>query len=157
MNLTYKMRNRLLKLAVALSACWMALSWIVGWTAVQAAEQTKTPAQVSETKQAPPAPVAIPASEIIPRAEQALRTLQETMFQIAADSEAVLNSIQRDIAVFAGKSDRRWQDETEMISKLRSLQRLGDVLREADAVRGLIRDFSQTRHVRHRAIAFTCL
>lgn len=154
MNLKYKMRNRLLKLAVALSACWMALSWVVGWTAVQAAEQTKTPAQVSETKQAPPA---IPASEIIPRAEQALRTLQETRFQIAADSEAVLNSIQRDIAVFAEKSDRRWQDETEMISKLRSLQRLSDVLREADAVRGLIRDFSQTRHVRHRAIAFTCL
>ena len=119
-----KTRSWMLKLTAGVIACWIVLSWIVGWTAVQAAEQTKTPAQVSETEQAPPAPAAIPASEIIPRAEQTLRTLQETRFQIAADSEAVLNSIQRDIAAFAEKSDRRWQDETEMITKLRSLQRL---------------------------------
>ena len=124
-----KTRSWMLKLTAGVIACWIVLSWIVGGTAVQAAEQTKTPAQVSETEQAPPAPAAIPASEIIPRAEQTLRTLQETRFQIAADSEAVLNSIQRDIAAFAEKSDRRWQDETEMITKLRSLQRLNDVLR----------------------------
>ena len=124
-----KTRSWMLKLTAGVIACSIVLSWVVGWTAVRAAEQTKTLAQVSETKQAPPAPVAIPASEIIPRAEQTLRTLQETRFQIAADSEAVLNSIQRDIAAFAEKSDRRWQDETEMITKLRSLQRLNDVLR----------------------------
>ena len=125
-----KTRSWMLKLTAGVIACWIVLSWIVGGTAVQAAEQTKTPAQVSETKQAPPAPVAIPASEIIPRSEQTLRTLQEIRFQIAADSEAVLNSIQRDIVAFAAKSDRRWQGEAGMISGLRSLQRLNDVLRE---------------------------
>jgi small-conductance mechanosensitive channel len=44
----------------------------------------------------------------------------------------VLNSVQKDIAAFAEKSDRRWQDEREMISKSRSLQRLNDVLRECN-------------------------
>ena len=130
MNLKYKMRSRLLKLTVFPGACWIVLLWLVGWTVVQAAEQPKTPAPASETKQAPPVPVAIPASEIIPRSEQTLRALQEIRFQVAADSEAALNSIQKDIVASAEKSDRRWQDERETIGKLRSLQRLNDVLRE---------------------------
>jgi small-conductance mechanosensitive channel len=96
----------------------------------RAAEQPKTPTPTSETKQAPPAPVAIPASEVIPRGEQTLRSLQETRFQLAADSDAALNSIQTEIAAFAEKSDQRWQGEAEMIRGLRSLQRLNDILRE---------------------------
>ena len=106
------------------------LLWLVTWTAVQAAEQPKTLPQTSEPKQAPVAPVAITASEIIPRAEQTLRSLQETRFHIEADSDAVLNSIQRDIAAFAEKSDLRWQGEAEMLSKSYSLQRLNDVLKQ---------------------------
>ncbi|HEX9144372.1 MAG TPA: hypothetical protein VGA09_08880, partial [Candidatus Binatia bacterium] len=130
MNPEYKRPSRLSKLTRGLIGRCIVLLWLVGWTAVQAAEQAKTPAQAAETKQAPPVPVAIPASEIIPRAEQTLRTLQEIRFQVVADSEAALNSIQNDIAAFAEKSDRRWQDETETITKLRSLQRLNDVLRQ---------------------------
>src|SRR5262249_57037207 len=69
------------------------------------------------------------ASESIPRAEQTLKSLQETRFQLAVDSDAVLNSLQKDIAAFAEKSDRRWQGEAEMLGKLRSLQRLSDIQR----------------------------
>ena len=103
---------------------------LVGWTAIQAAEPLKSPPQAGETKKAPPAPVAIPSSEIIPRAEQALKTLQEIRVQIAADSDAELNSMEREMAVFAERSDRRWQAETESITEVRSLQRLNDLLRE---------------------------
>jgi small-conductance mechanosensitive channel len=106
------------------------LSWSFDPTSARAAEQPKAPPQASEIKQAPPAPVAIPAAEIIPRAEQTLRALQETRFQIAADSDAALNALQSDIAAFAERSDRRWQDEAEVISELRSLQWLNDILRQ---------------------------
>ena len=106
------------------------LLWLVTWTAVQAAEQPKNLPQTSEPKQAPVAPVAITASEIIPRAEQTLRSLQETRFHLEADSDTVLNSIQRDIAAFAEKSDLRWQGEAEMLSKSYSLQRLNDVQKQ---------------------------
>ena len=119
----------MLKLTAGIIACGIVLSWFAGLTTVQAAEQAKPPPQASETKQAPPAPVAIPASEIIPRSEQTLRSLQETRFQIAADTDSALASMQSDIAAFAEKSDRRWQVEAGMISKLHSLQRLNDVLR----------------------------
>jgi small-conductance mechanosensitive channel len=130
MNPEHKRRSHFLKLTFGLIGWWIILSWSFGWMWVQAAEQPKAPAQASEAKQAPVAPVAITASEIIPRAEQTLRSLQEIRFQVAADSDAVLNSLQRDIAAFAEKSNRRWQDEAEMISGLRSFQRLNDVLRE---------------------------
>src|SRR5215470_792249 len=129
METKHKGRSHLFKPTVGLLGWWMVLSWLVSWTWVQAAEPPKAPAQASETKQAPVAPVAITASEIIPRAEQTFRSLQETRYQLAVDS-AVLNSMQKDIAAFAEKSDRRWEGEAEMLSKLRSLQRLNDVLRE---------------------------
>lgn len=103
---------------------------LAGLTTAFAAEQPKPPPQASESKQALPTPVAIPASEIIPRAEQALRSLQETRYQIAADTDSALASIQRDIAAFAEKSGRRWQVEAGMIGNLHSLQRLNDFLRE---------------------------
>src|SRR5215471_10926733 len=126
----YEKPGRLLKLSAGLIGWWMVLSWSLGCPWVQAAEPAKTPAQASETKQAPVAPVAITASEIIPRAEQTFKSLQETRYQLAVDSDAALNSLKKDIAAFAEKSDRRWQSEAEMLGKLRSLQRLNDVLRE---------------------------
>jgi hypothetical protein len=130
MKLEYKRRSRLLKLTVGLIGWWIILSWSFGWMWIQAAEQSKAPAQAIETKQALRAPVALTASEIIPRAEQTLRSLQETKFNLAVDSDDVLNSLQKDIAAFAEKSDRRWQGEAEMLSKLRSLKRLNDILRD---------------------------
>jgi potassium-dependent mechanosensitive channel len=126
---TRRAHFELLKLSVALIVWSSAFLWSWGWTGVRAAEPPKPLPQASETKQAPPAPVAIPASEIIPRSEQTLRSLQETRFQIAADTDSVLASIQSDIAAFAEKSDRRWQGEAGTISQLRSLQRLNDILR----------------------------
>jgi potassium efflux system protein len=125
-----KRRSWMLKLTAGIIACAIVLSWFAGLATVQAAESPKPPPQASETKQAPPAPVAIPASEIIPRSEQILRSLQETRFQIAADTDSALASIQREITAFAEKSDRRWQGQAGMIRQLRSLQRLNDVLRE---------------------------
>jgi small-conductance mechanosensitive channel len=118
-----------LKVAAGLVAC-ITLLWGAGPRASRAAEPPNTSPQTTEVKKAPPAPIAIPASEIIPRSEQTLRALQEIRFQVAADSEAALKSMQSEIAAFAEKSDRRWQDEREMISKLRSLQQLNDILRQ---------------------------
>jgi small-conductance mechanosensitive channel len=110
-------------------AWWIVIACSFGWTGVQAAEPQKASSQAAETKQ-PSAPVTIPPAEIIPRAEQALRSLQETRFEIAADSDAALNSIQAEIAAYAERSDRRWQGEAEMLSRLRSLQQLNDFLRQ---------------------------
>ena len=109
---------------------WLWLFCILSWTALHGAEQPKVPTPAAEIKQQPSAPVSIAASEIIPRAEQALRSLQETRFELAADSDLALNTLQKELAAFAEKSDRRWQAEAEMIGGLRSLQRLNDVLRE---------------------------
>ena len=130
MNSESKKPNEPLQLFHGLIASCFVFLLLVAWTETQAAEQPKSPPQAGETKGSPPAPVAIPASEIIPRAEQALKSLQEIRFQIAADSEAVLNSMQRDITAFTERSDRRWQAEAESISQVRSLQRFNDILRE---------------------------
>jgi DNA repair ATPase RecN len=72
----------------------------------------------------------IPPSEIVPRGEQTLRALQEIRFQIAAETDVALNSIQKEISEFAEKSDRRWQSVTEILSGLRSLPQLNDMLRQ---------------------------
>lgn len=119
-----------MKRAIAVIACAIFLSEFAGSTVVSAAEQPRASPQAGEAKQAPAAPIAIAASEVIPRAEQTLKSLQETRFQIAADAEAALSTIEREIAAFAEKSDRRWKSDAEMIKGLRSVQRLNDVLRE---------------------------
>jgi potassium efflux system protein len=103
---------------------------VLGFTVIHAAEPAKTPPQTSETKSAPPEPAAIPASEIIPRGEQTLRSLQEIRFQIVADTEAVMKTVQSEICALAEKSDRRWQGAPAWIGEMHSVQRLNDVLRE---------------------------
>jgi potassium efflux system protein len=128
MNSKNRRRRQAWKRIGALVAWWI-VGGSLGWTTIQAAEPQKTPSQAAETKQ-PSAPVTIPAAEIIPRAEQASRSLQETRFQIAADSDAELNSLQAEIAAYAERSDRRWQGEAEMLPRLRSLQQLNDFLRQ---------------------------
>lgn len=120
----------LLQTSVLLLAASILFPWFVSRSLLGAAEPAKTPTPAGETKPVPAQPVAINTSEIIPRAEQALRSLQETRFELAADSELALNTLRQEIAAFAEKSDRRWQGEAEMIGESRSLQRLNDVLRQ---------------------------
>lgn len=130
MNPTDKKPRCWLPHAVLLFVFWIVSSESVSQTLLWAAEPAKAAPQTSETKPAPPQPVAINASEIIPRAEQTLRALQEIRFDLAADSESALNSLGIEIAAFAEKSDRRWQGEVASIGALHSVQRLNDVLRE---------------------------
>ena len=130
MNPEYKKRSRLLKLSVGMIGSWIFLLGSLGGTWVGAAEPPKAALQASEAKPAPGAPVVLTAAEIIPRSEQALKSLQDTRFALAADSDLVLNSLQKELAAFAEKSDTRWQGAKELIGKMRSLQQLNDVLRD---------------------------
>src|SRR5262245_13970846 len=125
----HKKVSRPVEVLAILFVCWVAVSWSLGWT-IQAAEPPKISPQADETKQAPSVSVAIPAAEIIPRGEQTLRSLRDSRFQIAAESDAALNSIQKDITALAERSDRRWQNEAASIGQTRSLQRLNDILRD---------------------------
>jgi small-conductance mechanosensitive channel len=122
------MRRALAKAMVSLIGWCIVFLRLVGWPPVYAAEPTKTPAQAVETKPAPAAPVAIPDSEIIPRAEQTVKSLQKLRSEVAADS--ALSSIEKDFAAFAEKSDRRRESEVEVISKSRSVERLNEIQRE---------------------------
>ena len=126
------MPSRFVKLTVVLITGLIVYSWCVGWTAEQAAEQPKT---------APPAPVAIADSEIIPRAEQTVKSLQKIRSEGAADS--TLTSIQRDFAALAERSDRRRESETESISKLRSVQRFNEIQREWSLEQSQLDDWDQ--------------
>jgi len=128
MNPRHKRRSCFLNLTAVLIGGWIIFSWCVDRTAVQAAEPSKTPSQAGETKQAPPAPAAIPDSEIIPRADQTIKALQELRLKVTADS--TLSSIQKDFAAFVEKSDRRRESEAETMSKSRSVQRLNEIQRE---------------------------
>jgi potassium efflux system protein len=121
-------KSRPRKLTVCLIGRWIVLLWLAGCCCAQAAESPTASPQAGATKQASPVPAAIPASEIIPRADPTVRSLQEIRFELAADT--TLSSIQTDFNDFAEKSARRWQSEAPTISKLRSVQRLNDILRE---------------------------
>ena len=72
---------------------WLWLYCVPSATVLHGAEQPKVPAPSAAIKPPPARPVVIPASEIIPRAEQTLRSLQETRFALAADSDFALNSL----------------------------------------------------------------
>jgi small-conductance mechanosensitive channel len=129
-NTTQKKPICLLQLGVLLVALWIISPCSVGGISLWAAEPAKSPPPASETKQTPPQPVAIIESEIIPRAEQTLRSLQETRFELAADSDLALISLEKEISAFAEKSDRRWQGQAQAIGASRSLQDLNDDLRQ---------------------------
>jgi small-conductance mechanosensitive channel len=135
-----KTRSWYLRLLVALTG-WFVLSLSLGWTWGRPAERTKPAPQTSETKQASQVPVAIADSEIIPRAEQTVKLLQKLRSEVAAD--ATLNSIQRDFAAFAEKSDRRRESEAETISKSRSAQRLSEIQREWSLEQTQLDDWDQ--------------
>ena len=118
------MKLCILKPIVVLVACRMVFSLCVGLAAVRAAEPSKAPPQTSASN----APVAIQDSEIIPRADQTVKSLQKIRSEVAADP--TLSSIRQDFAALAEKSDRRHESDAETISQLRSVQRLNETLHE---------------------------
>jgi small-conductance mechanosensitive channel len=139
-----------LKRAIAVIACAIFLSEFAGSTVVSAAEPAKAPPQKSETKQASPAPVAIPDSEIIPRAEQTIAALQKIRSALAADS--TLRSIQSDFAAFAERSDRRRESEDSR-SKFQSLQRLNEMLRDWSLEQSQLDEWDQALARRLQSVA----
>jgi small-conductance mechanosensitive channel len=146
MKPTHKRRSGLLKLAVDAIACWMAIS--LGWAAVQGGEPSKDPAQASEAKQTSSAALAIPDSEIIPRAEQAVKSLQKMRSEVAADS--TLRSIQRDFTALAGKSELQRETEADTISKARSVQRFNEIQREWSLEQSQLQDWDEALSRRSR-------
>jgi len=139
MNPKHKRRSCFLKLTAVVIASWVVISWLTSGPAVQASEPPKT---LGETKQASTAPVAaIADSEIIPRADQTVKSLQKLRLEIAADS--TLNSIQKDFSAFAEKSDRRRESEAETVGKSRSVQRLNEMVREWSLEQSQLDDWDQ--------------
>ncbi|MGH7795188.1 MAG: hypothetical protein ACREQ2_09850 [Candidatus Binatia bacterium] len=116
-------RSRFLTPAAVVVA-WMLVWGCVRSTTLQAAEQPKPPPQTGR----PGPPVAIADSEIIPRAEQTVKSLQKIRSEVTADP--TLKSIERDFAGLAEKSDQRHERDVETISKSRSVQHLNEILRE---------------------------
>lgn len=141
MSLKHNRQKRFLKHLIVLIAGWIVFSCSVAWTIVCAAEQPKVSPPQSESKPASPLPAAIPNSEIIPRAEQTVNALQKIRSEAAADS--TLNSIQRDFAALVEKSDRRRETEAGTATKLRSVQRLNEILREWSFEESQLNDWDQ--------------
>jgi len=139
-----------LKLSVVLIACWMVFSAGIGWTAVRSTEQTKAAPQTSEAKPASQGPVELADSEIIPRAEQTVKSLQKLRSELAADS--TLRSIQTAFAAFVEKSDRRRESAAETINKSRSLQRLNEIQREWSLEQTQLNDWDQALARRSRIL-----
>jgi small-conductance mechanosensitive channel len=119
-------RSWLVRPNLCLIGWWLVLSWLAGWTWVQAAEQPKAAPQVSEAKQASFVPVAIPAAEIAPRAQQALTRLQQIRSQIQADN--TIKPIQEALLSFIERSDRRWESLAPTITQTRSVQEVNRAL-----------------------------
>src|SRR5262245_6263150 len=112
-----------LKPAIVLIACCLTAGF--GRPPLWAAEPEKTPTQ-TETKQASPVPIA--DSEIIPRGEQTIKSLQKIRADVASDS--TLRSMQREFTELVKKSDERRARDAETMGKLRSMQRINEIIRE---------------------------
>jgi potassium-dependent mechanosensitive channel len=99
----------------------------------------------------PPAPVAIADSEIIPRAEQTVNSLQKLRSDIVSD--LTLPAIEKDFAEFAADSDRRRENEAEAISKSRSVQRLNQLRREWNFEHSQLEEWEQALSRRSQFLA----
>jgi potassium-dependent mechanosensitive channel len=128
MKAKQKRRSRLSGLLASLIGWCFIFSWSFGSTWLQSAEPAKNSTPSGESSAVPPAPVAILNSEIIPRSDQTVKSLQQLRLDVAADP--TLRSIQRDFATFAEKSDRRRQSEAGAARKSRSVPRLNEILRQ---------------------------
>ena len=144
-------RSRLLKLTGGLIACWIVLSWSFSWKWLPAAEPPKAPQQSGEARPGPPAALAIADSEIIPRAEQTVKSLQKLRSDIVSDS--TLRSVQKDFAAFAADSDRRRERDAESISKSSSVQRLNELLREWNFEQSQLEEWDQVLTKRSQVLA----
>jgi small-conductance mechanosensitive channel len=118
------------------------LCLLLAQTASFGAEKPSAPAPSGAPKQAAGAPAAVENSEIIPRAEQALRSLQEIRSELAADQ--TLGSVEKGFVVFAEASDRRRESAAEAITKSRSVQRLNEIVREWNIEQRQLEEWDQT-------------
>jgi len=116
------------KPAIALLACWVFFSAGRGETSLWAGEPAKKPPMAGGAKQDSPAAAAIADSEIIPRGEQTIKSLQKIRTEVASDS--ALRSIQNEFSALVQKSDERRARDAEIMTKLRSMQRINEIVRE---------------------------
>jgi potassium-dependent mechanosensitive channel len=117
-----------LKAEIRLIGLWLVLSWLIFLPSAQSAEQPPVAAQNSESKKASAAPVAIPAAEIAPRAQQALTRLQEIRSQIRTDN--TVKAVQEALLSFGERSDRWWESKAGTIAQTRSVQEVNSTLSE---------------------------
>ena len=101
------------------------LLWFSAMPAWSAAKPAAAPAP--EQKSAA-VPVAIPAAEIGPRAQQALTRLQEIRAQIQADN--AIKAIQEDLLSLIERSDRWWESRAGTIAQTHSVRELHSALNE---------------------------
>jgi small-conductance mechanosensitive channel len=127
----------------------MIFCWIPNGTAVGAPSSAAR--QAGEMKPAAPAATAIADSEIIPRAEQTIKSLQKLKSAVAADP--TLSKIQKEFAAFAEKSERRRESEVEVITKSRSVQRLNEIQRERNLEESQLDEWEQELARRSRTLA----
>ena len=128
-------------LSVFLSGSLFLLSLLLGPSGSYGAEQVKTPVASGAPSPAPSAPTPIENAEIIPRAEQALRSLREIRSQLAGDT--TLGSIEKEFVAFVNLSDRRRDSAAEIISKSRSVQRINEILRDWNIEEQQLEDWDQ--------------
>jgi small-conductance mechanosensitive channel len=136
MNPKYDGPRRIQKRAGALTAVWIILFLLATGGILEAAEPSKTPGD-GKPSSAPP----IAESEIIPRADQTVKSLQKLRSAVAAD--ATLSSIQKDLAALEEKSDRRRESDGQPVSKPRSVQGLNEMQREWSLEQNQLDDWEQ--------------
>jgi small-conductance mechanosensitive channel len=129
----------------------LVLSWTFAWPWAQAAEPPKPASQTSAGNPASQPAAAVADSEIIPRAEQTVKSLQKIRADAAADP--TLRSIQKDFAAFAEKSERRRESEAEIISQSRSVQRLNEMERQWTLEQSQLNDWDQALARRSKTLA----
>jgi potassium-dependent mechanosensitive channel len=115
------------KLCVLLFACCIPF-WGSARTSAWAGEAVKPPPQAGDAQQASSGVAAIADSEIIPRGEQTIKSLQKIKAEVAADS--TLRSMQSEFTDLVKKSDERRARDAETMAKLRSMQRINEITRE---------------------------
>lgn len=88
----------------------------------------RTSAWADEAAKAAPQTAAISDSEIIPRGEQTIKSLQKIRAEVASDS--TLRSMQSEFTDLMRKSDERRARDAETLAKSRSMQRINEIIRE---------------------------
>ena len=85
----------------------------------------RTSAWADEAAKAAPQTAAISDSEIIPRGEQTIKSLQKIRLEVASDS--TLRAMQSEFTDLMKKSDERRARDAETLAKSRSMQRINEI------------------------------